>query len=43
LSSGLFELQFLSVAKWTLVIFSDDPYTLSTVYAKILLQGVNPR
>jgi hypothetical protein len=41
LSSGVFELEFFPVAKWTLVIlFPDDPYTLSTVYAKILLQRI---
>ena len=44
MSSGVFELEFFPVAKWTLVIlFPDDPYTLSTVYAKILLQGVSQR
>lgn len=41
LSSGVFEFEIFLVAKWTVVIFSDDPYTLSSVYAKILLQGVN--
>jgi hypothetical protein len=27
------------VAKWILITFQDDPYTLSTVYAKILCKG----
>jgi hypothetical protein len=36
LSSGVFKPEIFPAAKWALVTFPDDPYTLSTVYVKII-------
>jgi hypothetical protein len=42
-SSGGVEPEVFWAAKWVLVTFPDDPYTLSTVYAKILCKGDSKR
>ncbi len=43
LSSEVFESETVLLAKWVLVTFPDDPYTLSIVYAKILYKGESKR
>ncbi len=42
-SLGGVEPEIFWAAKWVLVTFPDDPYTLSTVYAKILSKGDSKR
>jgi hypothetical protein len=42
-SSEGVEPEIFWTAKWVLVTFPDDPYTLSTVYAKILSKGDSKR
>jgi hypothetical protein len=42
-SSEGVEPEIFWAAKWVLVTFPDDPYTLSTVYAKILSKGDSKR